>query len=108
MEALGPLLILVSIPLILRWVPQNRFYGFRIASTLRNKSVWYDANALSGRHFLALGLLLICLEFVVPPTNRVPVLSIIAVIGVVGITIADWRTANRWAREREDHSEDAA
>lgn len=55
MEALGPVLILLSIPLILRWIPRNRFYGFRVASTLRDKSVWYDANALSGRHFLALG-----------------------------------------------------
>ena len=96
MEALGPVLILVSTPLNLRWIPQNRFYGLRIASTLRNRTVWYDANALLARHFLLLGLLLVCLEFVVSPTNRIPVLSIVAVIGVTGITIADWRTANRW------------
>ena len=28
MEALGPILILFPIPMILRWVPQNRFVGF--------------------------------------------------------------------------------
>jgi hypothetical protein len=102
MEALGPVLILVSIPLILRWIPQNRLYGLRIASTLRKESVWYDANALIARHFLLLGLVLVGLEFVVSPANRIPVLSIVAGIGVTGITIADWRTANRWERERQD------
>jgi len=34
MEAIGPVLIVVSIPLILRWVPRNRFYGLRIPATL--------------------------------------------------------------------------
>lgn len=77
METLGPVLILVSIPLNLRWIPQNRLYGLRIVSTLRTRTVWYDAYALLARHFLLLGLLLVCLEFVVSPTNRVPVLSIV-------------------------------
>ena len=40
MEAVDPVLVLLSIPLMLRWVPQNRLYGFRIPATLRNKSVW--------------------------------------------------------------------
>ena len=105
MAALGPVLILVSIPLILRRIPQNRFYRLRIASTLGNKSVWYDANALVARHFLLLGLLLVCLKFVVSPMNRIPVLSIVAVIGVTGMTSADWRTANRWEREGPDDRE---
>ena len=40
MEALGPVLILMSIPLLFRWVPRNRLYGFRVAATLRNDAVW--------------------------------------------------------------------
>jgi hypothetical protein len=27
MEALGPILILLSIPLVLRWIPPNRVFG---------------------------------------------------------------------------------
>jgi hypothetical protein len=50
MEAIGPVLIVLSIPLMLRWVPPNRFYGFRVTATCSNRSVWYDANALSARH----------------------------------------------------------
>jgi uncharacterized membrane protein len=100
MEAIGIVLVIFSIPLIFRWVPRNRFFGFRIPATLRDDSVWYDANALSGRHFLLLGLLLVTLEFVLPLSVRIPILRSVATVGVVAIIVADWRTANRWARER--------
>ena len=101
MEALGPVLILFSIPMILRWVPQNRFYGFRIPATIRNKSVWYDANALCGRHMFLLGVLMVGLEFLLPPAIRIQILRTVGAIGVGVILVADWRTANRWRRERE-------
>ena len=100
MEAIGILLVLTSLPLVLRWVPPNRIYGFRIPATLRDESVWYDANALCARHMLLLGLVLVGLEFVVPASLRVSVLRVVAIAGFAGIIIADWRTANRWARER--------
>jgi hypothetical protein len=58
MDAIGPVLVVLSIPLILRWVPRNRFFGFRVPATGANESVWYDANALCGRHLLLLGLLM--------------------------------------------------
>jgi len=103
-EAIGPLLILFSLPLMLRWIPPNRFYGFRIAATLRNKSVWYDVNALSARHFFLLGLFLVFLEFVLPSTIRILTLRVCATAGVALIVIADWRIANRWERERRSAS----
>lgn len=102
MEAIGPILILLSIPLVLRWVPPNRFFGLRVPATLRNESVWYDANALSGRHFILFGLLMVILEFVLPQSARIPVLRILGTVGFVAIVVADWRTANRWARERSN------
>ena len=60
MEAIGPVLILFSLPLMFRWVPPNRFFGLRIPSTLRNRSIWYDANALTARHLFILGVVLVC------------------------------------------------
>lgn len=101
MEAIGPILIVLSIPLMLRWIPQNRLFGLRIPATSRNESVWYDANALHGRHLVLLGLLMVALEFLLPLSMRTPVLVATGWFGVVGIVIADWRTANRWRRERE-------
>ena len=99
MEALGPVLILVSIPLIFRWVPRNRLYGFRVGATLRHDAVWYDVNARSGRQFLLLGALMVALEFMLPLSLRNQVLIAIAVIGLAVITATNWRRANRLERD---------
>ena len=101
MEAIGPLLVVLSIPLIFRWIPRNRFYGFRVPATCSNESVWYDANALCGRHLFVLGLVMVLLDFLLPRSARTPVLATIGWIGLVVIVAADCRTANRWRRERE-------
>jgi len=100
MEALGPVLLLLSIPLLLRWVPRNYIYGFRIAATLRSDAVWYETNALFARHTLALGLLMTVLELTLPPSTRNVTLRAVALIGLATIIVADWRAANRWDRER--------
>lgn len=39
---------IISIPLILRLVPPNGSYGFRIHATQTNRAVWYAANAFMG------------------------------------------------------------
>lgn len=98
MAAIGPALILLSIPLVFRWVPRNRLYGFRVPATLRNDAVWYDVNAHSGRHFLLLGLLMVGLEFVLPRASYGTVLPAVAIPGLAIITIVNWRRANRLAR----------
>ena len=43
---------------------------------------------------------LVSLEFVLPVSMRTPILRVIATVGFFGIIIGNWRTANRWARER--------
>jgi hypothetical protein len=102
MEAIGPLLVVLSISLILRWVPQNRFFGLRIPPTCGHRSAWYDANALHGLRHLLLGLLMATLEFLLLLQSMLtPVLATIGWIGFVGIVAVDWRTANRLRRERE-------
>jgi uncharacterized membrane protein len=45
----GLLLILLSIPLILRRIPPNAVYGFRIQWTRRNPELWYSVNAHAGK-----------------------------------------------------------
>ena len=101
MEAIGPVLVLLSLPLMFRWIPPNRFFGLRVPSTLRNKSVWYDANALTARHLFALGAFLVFLEFALPLSIRIGMLRAAASIGFATIIIMDWRMANRWERERK-------
>jgi hypothetical protein len=97
MEAVGPVLIVLSIPLMFGWVPRNRLYGFRVPATLRDDEVWYAINARSARQFCALGLALVTLEFVLPPSLRDATLAGLAFGGFAAITIANWRRANRLA-----------
>lgn len=46
--ALCIVLIVISIPLILRVVPPNGLYGFRTAATQSSRAIWYPANAFMG------------------------------------------------------------
>jgi SdpI/YfhL protein family len=41
-------LAVLSIPLILRMVPPNGVYGFRVAATQSSPAIWYSANAFMG------------------------------------------------------------
>jgi hypothetical protein len=41
-------LAVLSLPLLLRWVPPNRLYGMRTRLTLTNPDIWYPANQFAG------------------------------------------------------------
>jgi len=42
------MLVIISIPLILRLVPPNGMYGFRTGATRSTPVIWYSANAFMG------------------------------------------------------------
>ena len=42
------MLVLISMPLILRVVPPNGLYGFRTHATQSSRAIWYPANAFMG------------------------------------------------------------
>ena len=52
----GSLLAFLSIPLILRQIGPNPWYGFRVRKTLDDPAVWYPVNAYSAKRLLAVGL----------------------------------------------------
>lgn len=52
----GLLFIAIGIPLALKRVPPNRWYGFRTAKTLSNQTIWYAANRVVGTDLLSLAL----------------------------------------------------
>ena len=43
---------LVSIPLVLKAVPPNPYYGFRTARTLADRDLWFRVNRFAGWAFL--------------------------------------------------------
>ena len=49
--------VVLGIPLALRMVPPNRWYGVRTAETLSNSDVWYSVNALGGKAIVVAGIL---------------------------------------------------
>jgi uncharacterized membrane protein len=56
-------IIVVSIPMILRKIPPNSSYGFRTKLTLSSPDIWYPANTFSGWAMLvAAGISVIALS----------------------------------------------
>ena len=43
---------IISVPLALKRVPPNPFYGFRTPRTLANQTLWYRVNCFAGWAFL--------------------------------------------------------
>jgi uncharacterized membrane protein len=51
----GALLAVLGVPLVLRRVPPNSWYGLRIRRTMESEVVWYDANEAVGRDLIVFG-----------------------------------------------------
>src|SRR5215467_15240319 len=65
----------LGIPLILRLVPPNRFYGFRTATSYSSADAWYQINFATGLALVAAGvvaglLVLLLSQFALKPEVR--------------------------------------
>jgi len=88
------LIIALAIPLRMRRVPPNRFYGVRTRATLADEDTWYDVNARSGRDLLVAGALFLVGIFVVDavgarwvPELRTLASAMVLVIALVLVTV---------------------
>ena len=86
----GLLIIGLAVPLILRKVPPNIWYGFRLPSTVNNPEIWYPANEYSAWRILWMGVSVIVagiVGFAIPGmTAETYGLSIVVVI-ITGLII---------------------
>jgi hypothetical protein len=58
--AIAALLIALSIPLLLKWVPKNQLYGFRVPSSLNGSNArWFHVNEVAGAAGIVAGVLAI-------------------------------------------------
>jgi uncharacterized membrane protein len=69
--AVDAVIVLISIPLILRKVPRNVVYGFRTRATLGDDLVWYEANAYFGRRLVVSSLICAAVVLVLYDMNGV-------------------------------------
>ena len=56
----------LGVPLWLRKIRPNRFYGVRTSVTLRDKRSWYEVNATTGRDMVVVGILTLVFALVLP------------------------------------------
>jgi len=102
----GLILIVVSIPLLMRRVPPNPLYGLRVPATFKDERVWYDANAASARDMLVLGVAISLLAYVLPVFGVRDMMYAVAwvavaVAGMITVGVLGWTRANRMLRERD-------
>ena len=64
------LLVIISVPLILRLVPPNGIYGFRTGATRSTPAIWYQANAFGGWALSVAALVSATLLMLLPATAK--------------------------------------
>jgi uncharacterized membrane protein len=99
------LLIALALPLIRKQIPPNALYGLRVPATFADESVWYEANARSGRDFLYLGLMLLVMAIAIAVARLGAAAylawAVLTLIGVMAMAITGWLRANRLLKERQ-------
>lgn len=89
------LLVIISIPLILRVVPPNGLYGFRITSTQSSSAIWYPANAFMGWALLVAAVISAIALVILPPTVKRWLLWATFLLPVFGAIVASFVYLNR-------------
>ena len=107
---LGLLLLALGWPMAARRVRPNRWYGLRVPATFADETVWYDANAVAGRHMMILGAAIVVVALALPRLPGFPesvyagVCAGILGVGSLVMTVRGWRLANRLLRARRGES----
>jgi uncharacterized membrane protein len=57
--------ILIAIPLVLRIVPPNLFYGFRTRKTLADTELWNEANYRGGKNHIIASVIALVARFAI-------------------------------------------
>ena len=56
---IGLLVIGISIPLVLRKIPMNHWYGVRLPKAFQSDENWYAINAYGGKWMIGCGVILV-------------------------------------------------
>jgi len=96
------ILIALAIPLWLRRVPPNAFYGVRTRATLADEGAWYDVNARSGRDLFVSAVIFLASIFAIDaigarwaPELRTALAALVLVVALIVVTLRAMRDAGR-------------
>ncbi len=102
--AVSALVMVIAIPLALRWIPRNVVYGFRTRTTMANDATWYEANAYFGRALLIATLCGALLAFFIylvrpfAPAVFLPVSVLVLAAPTLVATVATVRRVRKLVR----------
>ena len=90
---IGLLLVATSIPLALRRVPMNRWYGVRTRKAYVSDENWYAINAFGGKLLFVLGLFMLAVAWVgrdiwPGPRNAFEMLVTLAPLAGIALVLA--------------------
>ena len=97
------LIAAVAIPLALKVVPPNRFFGVRTARTLADRELWFRVNRFAGCVFLLAAALTACIHASAPAlaSGR----SFFGMLSLVGPVIAALATVRTYGSRIERRSD---
>lgn len=92
------LMILVSVPMVMRRLPPNALYGFRTPKTLSNPQIWYEANRRAGVNLIVAAILtmLLCWGVVwccgaAKASMLLPLVLLVMVLGSAAVSLLQVR-----------------
>ena len=92
------LMILVSVPMVMRRLPPNGIYGFRTPKTLSNPQIWYQANRLAGLNLIVGAILTMVLGWALvwsfgaaKASVLVPLVLLLTVLGSSAVSLLQLR-----------------
>ena len=108
---LGIMFVALALPLAARRIPPNRWYGLRVPATFADTTVWYDANAATGKDLVAFGAVATVIALVLPHVAHLRtetyalVCAVVFGLGSLVLAVRGWRLANRLLRQRRGEGE---
>jgi SdpI/YhfL family protein len=87
-------IVTISIPLILRIVPPNGVYGFRVSAT-RSPEIWYPANEFMGWALLVAAAIAAALQIMLPRTTKWWLLWTAFLMPICGAVVASFAYLSR-------------
>ncbi len=85
--------ILISLPLVLKLVPLNRWYGFRTRKTLSNADIWYEANYKGGLGLIVASVIALLARAVIMESferGTGSILSMFFLMGCMVVALLVW------------------
>jgi hypothetical protein len=98
----------LSLPLLLRMIPMNRFYGVRFPQSFRSESAWYEINAFGGAALLVASvpiLLLGVVELLSADTAARPLPgAVVTLTSLLSACLASYLKARQVDRRNRSHN----